>query len=63
MTNLNKGDLVRVRVGHPCCKGLVIGNYSGASKYVKVLWVAGYWKGERAWIVRDYLDKIEVESV
>jgi len=58
----NKGDLVRARVGHPCCKGLVVLT-PPSYNYVKVLWVAGYWKGERTWESPNYLAKMEVESV
>jgi hypothetical protein len=56
-----KGDLVRARVGHPSCKGLVIRD-KGVRRFVKVLWMTGYWKGERTWESPNYLAKMEAES-
>jgi hypothetical protein len=59
---LKKGDLVRARLDHPSCKGLAIEVPHGARGFVKVLWMTGYWKGERTWESPDYLTKMEVES-
>jgi hypothetical protein len=64
VTKLKKGDLVRTWAVDPACKGLVIEDKGALARrrLVKVLWMTGYWKGERTWESPNYLAKMEVES-
>ena len=64
MPKFKKGDLVRARKGVPPGFGLVIedNGLRRRGRLVKVFWMTGHWKGERAWESPDYLTKMEVEG-